>query len=114
MKAHTAFLLWAVLAGGSAAALAAGSGNSAHDALLGMSAEQRAKSLANGIGHGCVGTSAFPMGVTGSGAAKGFAYWSIRCKGGRSFVVQISPDGKAIATDCQSLQGTGKECFKIF
>jgi hypothetical protein len=110
----TALLLCAALVGGSPAALAAGSGNEAHDFLTSLPAAERAKTLAKGIGQGCIGISAFPMGVTASGAAKGFAYWSIRCKGGRSFVVQISPDGKAIAADCQSLQGTGKECFKKF
>lgn len=95
-------------------AQAAGSGNAANDTLLGLSPDRQAASLANSLGHGCVGASAFPMGVTRTGAAKGFAYWSLRCKDGRSFAVQISPDGKAIATDCQSLKGTGRECFKKF
>jgi hypothetical protein len=99
---------------GESAVLAQSSGNPPHDRLLAMSPDRQAKSLAKGIGEGCVGTSAFPMGLTPSGKAKGFAYWSVRCKDGRSFVVQISPDGKAIATDCRTLQGTGRECFKKF
>ena len=99
---------------GSGSAQAAGSGNKTNDNLLALSPDRRATSLANSLGQGCAGTSAFPMGVTRTGAAKGFAYWSVRCKDGRSFAVQISPDGKAIATDCRSLEGTGKECFKKF
>jgi hypothetical protein len=99
---------------GSGAAEAAGSGNQTNDNLLALSPDSRATSLAKSLGNGCAGTSAFPMGVTRTGAAKGFAYWSIRCKDGRSFAVQISPDGKAIATDCRSLEGTGRECFKKF
>ena len=107
-------LLAVSIAVGSGGARAAGSGNPTNDTLLTLSPDRQAASLANGIGHGCVGTSAFPMGVTRTGAAKGFAYWSVRCKDGRSFAVQISPAGQAIATDCQSLQGTGRECFKKF
>ena len=38
--------------------------------------------------------SAFPMGVTASGQAKGYAYWSVRCKNGKSYVVQIPPSAK--------------------
>ena len=45
----------------------------------------------NSLRHGCVGTEAFPMGVTASGKAKGTAYWSVRCKDGKSYVVQIAP-----------------------
>jgi len=107
-------LVAAFIVVGSGAARAAGSGNPTNDKLLALSPDLRATSLANSLGQGCVGTSAFPMGVTRTGAAKGFAYWSIRCKDGRSFAVQISPDGKAIATDCRSLEGTGRECFKKF
>ena len=107
-------LVAALIAAGCGRAQAASSGNRTHDNLLAMSPDQQARSLASGIGHGCIGASAFPMGVTSSGSAKGFAYWSVRCKDGRSFAVQISPDGRAVAADCPSLQGTGRECFKKF
>ncbi len=95
---------------------AAGSGNPTNDKLLALSPEQQALTLARHIGHGCVGISAFPMGVTASGKAKGLAYWSVGCKDGRSFAVQIAPNkkGSSIAADCRALQGSGRECFKKF
>jgi hypothetical protein len=97
-------------------AVAAGSGNPTNDRLLALSPEQQAQALAQHLGHGCVGVSAFPMGVTAKGKAKGLAYWSVGCKDGRSFAIQIAPDkkGSSIAADCRALQGTGHECFKKF
>jgi len=107
-------LFIALVAAGAGAAEAAGSGNPAHDRLLALPPAEQAKTLAKGIGQGCVGTSAFPMGVTTTGKAKGLAYWSVRCKDGRSFAVQIAPDAQAVAVDCRALQASGKECFKKF
>ena len=98
---------------GSGALAAEGSGNSANDNLLAMSPDQQAKTLTKGI-KGCVGESPFPMGVTATGKAKGYAYWSVRCKDGRSFAVQITPKLQATAVDCKALEGSGKECFKKF
>ena len=73
-------LLAALLAAGSGltAVAAGGSGNSANDSLLAMSSEQQAEMLTKGI-KGCIGESPFPMGVTTTGKAKGYAYWSVRC-----------------------------------
>jgi hypothetical protein len=105
-----------VVAGSGLGALAAGgSGNSVNDSLLAMSPDQQATTLTKGI-KGCVGESPFQMGVTATGKAKGYAYWSVRCKDGRSFAVQITPavKAKAIVVDCRALEGTGKECFKKF
>jgi hypothetical protein len=95
---------------------AAGSGNSRNDRLLAMSEAQRAQALGNSFHRGCVGVEAFPMGVTAGGRAKGYAYWSFRCKNGKSYVVQIPPNVKSpmIVGDCSVLNGTGKECFKKF
>ena len=106
-----AALIVAVSAPGALAA--GGSGNSANDSLLAMSPEQQAQMLTKGI-KGCVGESPFPMGVTMTGKAKGYAYWSVRCKDGRSFAIQITPKSLATAADCKQLEGTGKECFKKF
>jgi hypothetical protein len=108
-------VLAAVIALGADRIAAAGSGNPANDSLLAMPPDQQAKALTQGI-KGCVGESPFLMGVTASGKAKGYAYWSVRCKDGRSFAVQITPDAKAraAAVECRALQGTGKECFKKF
>ena len=103
-----------LLTGPSFGAVAAeGSGNPANDHLLSLPPEEQAKMLTKGI-KGCDGESPFPMGVTASGKAKGYAYWSVRCKDGRSFAVQITPKSLATAADCRALQGTGKECFKKF
>ena len=103
-----------MVAGSGLGALAAGgSGNSANDSLLAMSPEQQAQMLTKGI-KDCVGEAPFPMGVTQTGKAKGYAYWSVRCKDGRSFAIQITPKSQATAADCKQLVGSGKECFKKF
>ena len=108
-------LLAALLAvsSGLTALAAEGSGNSANDSLLAMSPDQQAQMLTKGI-KDCVGESPFPMGVTKTGKAKGYAYWSVRCKDGRSFAVQITPKSQATAAECKALEGSGKECFKKF
>jgi hypothetical protein len=56
------------------------------------------------------------MGVTQTGAARGYAYWSIECAGGDSYAIQIDLDGGGAATDCRALKatGSGRECFKKF
>ena len=95
-------------------ARAEGSGNPTHDRLLALPRAERVQTLAKSIGQGCVGVSAFPMGVTATGKAKGLAYWSVRCKDGRSFALQIAPDAQAVVVDCRLLQANGKECFKKF
>jgi len=102
-----------VAVSGLGALAAGGSGNPANDSLLAMSPDQQAKMLTKGI-KGCVGESPFPMGVTKTGKAKCYAYWSVRCKDGRSFAVQITPKSQASAAECKALEGSGKECFKKF
>ncbi len=118
MRGHI-WLLAAVLAAASVCWTqpgAAGSGNPTNDRLLAMTEAQQAQALANSFRRGCVGVAAFPMGVTTSGHARGYAYWSVRCKDGKSYAVQIAPNkkGSAIVVDCKALQGTGRECFKKF
>jgi hypothetical protein len=111
------WLLTAIFAGGSSwAALAANSGNPFSDQLLALPESQRIEILATSVRHNCVGTRAFLMGTTASGRARGYAYWSVACTNGRSFVIQIAPDkkGTAIVEDCRILQGTGRECFTPF
>jgi hypothetical protein len=95
---------------------AAGSGNPRNDRLLALPPARQAQVLANGLGRGCVGVSAFPMGVTTIGKAKGTAYWSVGCKNGKSYAVEIprNTKGPMPFVDCQVLQGTGRECFKKF
>jgi hypothetical protein len=110
-------VLLALVAGGAPwAAVAAGSGNPMTDRLLAEPDSRRTEILANLVRHDCVGTQAFLMGVTASGRARGYAYWSVGCQNGHSYVIQIRPDkkGTAIVEDCRVLRGTGRECFKQF
>src|SRR6266446_8449274 len=109
MRSGVLLLAGLMAAGPGTAAMAAGPNNPIHERLLAAPPDQQAEVLTKGI-KGCAGSSAFPMGVTTSGKAKGYAYWSVRCADGRSFAVQIAPDAKApwIAADCAALQGTGK------
>jgi hypothetical protein len=79
-----------------------------------MPATEQAKALGRNVGHGCIGISAFPMGIAATAKWKGLAYWSVRCKDGRSFAIQIAPNAEAFIVDCQLLEANGKECFKKF
>jgi hypothetical protein len=118
MNGRILLLTAALFAAGAACpgASAAGSGNPRNDRLLETPEAQRAEVLGNSFHRGCVGVEAFPMGVTASGRARGYAYWSVRCKNGKSYVVQIPPNVKspAIVEDCRVLEGTGHECFRKF
>ena len=78
-------------------------------------ADQAAK-LAAHLGLGCIGIKPFFMGVTKTGQAKGYAYWSVTCAGANSYMIQISPNGQGAAVDCRMLkeQGEGRECYKTF
>jgi hypothetical protein len=110
-------LVAALVAGGANwAALAAGSGNPMTDRLLAEPESRRTEILAQLVRHNCIGTQSFLMGVTTSGHARGYAYWSLACQNGQSYVVQIRPDkkGTALVEDCRILRGTGRECFKQF
>jgi hypothetical protein len=109
-----AWLLTALIAAGSDAAEAAGSGNPTHDRLLALPPAAQAKALAKNVGHGCVGTAAFAMGLVNTDKWKSLAYWSLQCKDGRSFAIQIAPNAEAFVIDCRVLQANGKECFKKF
>jgi hypothetical protein len=112
-----AVLLAALVAGGvSGTAIAAGSGNPMTDRLLAEPESRRTAILAILARHNCVGTQSFLMGVTASGRARGYAYWSVGCQNGQSYVIQIKPDkqGTAFVEDCRILRGTGRECFKQF
>ena len=98
------------------AARAAGPVNPTNDRLLALPQDQQARALSGSFRHGCIGVSAFFMGMTATGKAKGNAYWSVGCKNGKSYAVQIAPNkkGTAVVVDCKALAGTGKECFKKF
>jgi hypothetical protein len=105
-------VLFALIA--AVAAEAAASGNPVHDRLLTLPSAEQASVLGHNVGRGCVGISAFPMGVVSTDKWKSLAYWSVRCKDGRSFAIQISPNSQIFVVDCQTFRANGKECFKKF
>ncbi len=111
-----ALLFTALVAIAPRMAEAAGSGNPTNDRLVALAPAEQAKALAKTVGHGCIGTSAFAMGVVDTAKWKSLAYWSVQCKDGRSFAIQIAPDPKApwAITDCRVLQANGKDCFTKF
>ena len=110
-----AFLAFAVLtASESTEAEAAGSGNPVHDRLLALAPAEQAKAIGQNVGQGCVGVSAFPMGLANTDKWKALAYWSVHCKDGRSFAIQIAPNAETFVIDCRVLKANGKECFKKF
>jgi len=90
--------------------------NRYNERLLHMSPQEQASKLADHLGVWCVGTRPFYMGMTKSGRAQGYAYWSVTCAGAQSYMVQISPQGQGAAIDCKSLKegGEGRECYKAF
>ena len=110
--------LTGVLAGGTADAArhAAKSINPANDKLERLAPAERAAQLAHVVGHWCIGTEAFLMGVETAGRAAGNAYWSLRCIDGSTWAIQIDPLAEVTAIDCASYKaaGGGKECFKKF
>jgi hypothetical protein len=109
-----ALLLTGLIVAGSGSAEAAGSGNPTHDRLLSLPPREQAQIIGKNVGHDCVGMAAFPMGVVNTAKLKGLAYWSIRCKDGRTFAIQIAPNAETFVIDCQTLKANGKECFKKF
>src|SRR5262245_3576154 len=110
----TALLLITLTVAGSGSAQAAGSGNPIHDRLLSLPPKEQAQTIGKNVGNDCVGTAAFPMGVVNTTKLKGLAYWSVRCKDGRSFAIQIAPNAETYVIDCRTLKANGKECFKKF
>jgi len=84
--------------------------------LLKQKPAERAALLAKAVGHWCIGTEAFPMGVAKTGRGAGDAYWSLRCADGTAWAVQIDPYAEVTAVNCAAFDklGQGKTCFKRF
>src|SRR5690349_7163683 len=78
--------------------------NPANDYLLSVTPKVQAETLSKAVGEKCRGQTAFYMGLgtSGLGADKGF--WSIRCTDGRSFAVQVNPDGTSRVLECAVLK----------
>jgi hypothetical protein len=105
-----------LLAGATGAATRQATTNKANDKLMELSPPDRAATLARAVGHWCIGTEAFPMGVGSTGRAAGNAYWSLRCADSTTWAIQIDPMAAVTAIDCDTFKanGAGKECFKKF
>ncbi|HTT78409.1 MAG TPA: hypothetical protein VMF86_01905 [Stellaceae bacterium] len=112
-----ALLLVAAAAAGAAERRhAARAVNPVNQKLLAMKPADRAALLAKAVGHWCIGTEAFPMGVTKTGRGAGNAYWSLRCADGSAWAVQIDPLAEVTAINCGvfNAMAEGKQCFKRF
>jgi hypothetical protein len=114
---RAALAISGVLLAGNAAGAArhpARSINPVNDKLLRLAPAKRAAMLAGVVGHWCIGTQTFLMGLVTAGQGEGNAYWSLRCADGSAWAIQIDSLGEATAIDCDSYQanGAGKECFK--
>ncbi len=90
--------------------------NQANEKLLQLTPAERAADLARAVGHWCIGTEAFQMGVISAGRGAGNAYWSLRCADGSAWAIQIDPLAAVVAIDCDTFKanGAGRECFKKF
>ena len=118
LRAALAFVALALCAGAAGAAEKPPprAVNLASDKLAKLPPAERAATLARAVGHWCVGTEAFQMGVVATGAGAGNAYWSLRCADGSAWAVQIDPLAELTAIDCEAFKaaGAGKVCFKKF
>ena len=90
--------------------------NPANEKLEKLSAPERTAVLSRAAPNWCIGTETFLMGIETAGAAKGNAYWSLRCVDGSTWAVQVDPLAGITVIDCDTFKeaGGGKECFKKF
>jgi hypothetical protein len=74
-------------------------GNEANDRLFALTKTGQATALGAVTGEGCVGRRAFYM---GSSRTDHSAFWSVGCKNGKSYLVQVFADakGKTSVLDC--------------
>jgi hypothetical protein len=104
--------------------------NPANDSLLAMSAQHQADILGKIVGEGCKGETAFYQGTMKDlpqpkgdrrpqlpvpPANENDTFWNVMCKNGRSYSIEVHPDGSNNVVEC----GTVKmihlgECFKKF
>lgn len=95
------------------AGIARAAENGANDYLLSVKPDAQAATLSRAVGEKCVGQTAFYMGIGKSGLSQGKGFWSIRCTDGRSFMVQVNPDGTSSVLECAVLKRMNAgSCFK--
>jgi hypothetical protein len=110
--------------------LAGDANNPANDSLLAMSAQRRADILGKIVGEECKGKRAFYQGtmkdlpqpegdhrpqVSVPPANENDAFWNVMCKNGRSYSIEVHPDGSNNVVECGSVKILHLgECFKKF
>ena len=78
---------------------------------MSLTPKQQAAILGKAAGKGCVGRTAFFMGMSDTNSA----FWSVRCSSGRTYAVAVNADaeGTTFAMTCAALKAkTHVDCFK--
>jgi hypothetical protein len=104
--------------------------NPANDSLLAMSPQQQADILGKIVGEGCQGKMAFYQGTMSNLPQPNDdrrpqlpvppehgndTFWNVMCKNGRSYSVEVHPDGSNKVVDCNTVKMFHLgECFKKF
>jgi hypothetical protein len=103
--------------------------NGANDWLLAHSGRERADRLGRSVGDGCKGQAAFYQGTSKTKPRnpdprpevpvlpgnENDAFWNVKCADGRSFVVEVHPNGSGKVLECAVLKALhAGECFKRY
>jgi hypothetical protein len=104
--------------------------NPASDSLLAMSPQHQADILGKIVGEGCQGKTAFYQGTMSDvpqpkddrrpqlpvpPQRQNDAFWNVMCKNGRSYSVEVHPDGSNKVVDCNAVKMFHLgECFEKF
>jgi hypothetical protein len=87
--------------------------NNVNNYLLSVSPKEQAAMLGKAAGEGCVGESAFNMGMMTTGPTRDIGNWSVTCTNGKSYSVGIYPDGSSKILDCSVLKAVAHvDCSK--
>ena len=86
----------------------ASTGNEANDRLLALTELQKASALAHAVNEGCIGKRTFYMGDLPRDRS---AFWSVSCKNGKSYLVQIAADaaGSTKVLECDLYRAVTKD-----
>jgi hypothetical protein len=104
--------------------------NPANDSLLAMSAQRQANILGKIAGDGCEGKTSFYQGTMKDlpqpegnrrpelpvpPANENDTFWNVMCKNGRSYSIEVHPDGSNNVVGCGIVKKFHlSECFKKF
>jgi hypothetical protein len=125
MKQFLPFIIFLIMS--FVASIAFASENGANNYLIALSPNGQAAMLGKVVGAGCVGRKAFYMGSADDHAAvhssefpllpghEHDSYWSVKCSDGKSFVVEVFPDGGSKVLECSFIESIhAGHCFKKF